>query len=87
VTSTCSGPIGVPGSLTPGVYYLGAIADDLGEVAERNESSNAHAADTGTITLTRQTFIPVNRDFKGDGKADILWRHTCSHIDAKTLAC
>lgn len=51
-TDLCSGPIGVPLSLTPGTYYLGAIADDLGQVAESNENNNARVADTGPIILT-----------------------------------
>lgn len=51
-TITCSGKIIVPSSLTPEVYYLGAIADDLGAVAEGDETNNARSADTGPITLT-----------------------------------
>jgi hypothetical protein len=51
-TSTCSGSIGVPSSLAPGTYYLGAIADFLGQVAESNENNNARSADTGPIVLS-----------------------------------
>ena len=53
VTSTlCEGQIGVLSSLTPGVWYLGAIVDDEGVVGESNEGNNARAADTGPITLS-----------------------------------
>jgi hypothetical protein len=52
-TGTCSGPVGVPSSLTPGVWYLGAIVDDQGVVSESDEGNNARAADTGPITLGR----------------------------------
>ena len=51
-TGTCNGPVGVPSSLTPGVWYLGAIVDNQGVVGESNEGNNARAADTGPITLS-----------------------------------
>lgn len=51
-TSSCSGDIGVPSALSPGTYYLGAIVDDLGQVAESNESNNVRLSDSGTVTLS-----------------------------------
>ncbi|MBI2875886.1 MAG: hypothetical protein HYY20_03290 [Candidatus Tectomicrobia bacterium] len=45
-TSTCNGPIGVPLSLSPGTYYLGAIVDDPGAITESDENNNARSADT-----------------------------------------
>ena len=54
----CDGSIAVPASLTPGLYYLGAIADDASTVVESDESNNARAADTGPINL-----IPVQCDY------------------------
>jgi subtilase family serine protease len=39
-TGTCGGSITLPASLTAGTYYLGAIADDLGQVGESDESNN-----------------------------------------------
>jgi murein DD-endopeptidase MepM/ murein hydrolase activator NlpD len=51
-STTCGGPVGVPTSLSPGTYYFGAIADDLGAVAESNETNNTRSADTGPITLS-----------------------------------
>jgi CARDB/S-layer homology domain/Putative binding domain, N-terminal len=54
-SSTCGGPIGVPSSLAPGNYYFGAMADDVGQVAESNETNNARAADSGTIVLSAGT--------------------------------
>ena len=50
-TDACSGSIGVLSSLTPGVWYLGAIVDDQGLVGESNEGNNARAADTGPINV------------------------------------
>jgi hypothetical protein len=55
----CSGNIGVPSSLSPGTYYLGAIVDDGNQVTESNESNNARAADSGPITLSRSNHPPV----------------------------
>lgn len=50
-SSTCAGPIGVPASLQPGAYYLGAIVDDTNVVAESNEANNTRAADNGLTTV------------------------------------
>lgn len=43
-TATCNGPISVPGGLTPGAWFVGAIVDDLSQVSETNESNNTRAA-------------------------------------------
>ncbi|MBI3597606.1 MAG: hypothetical protein HY203_10680 [Nitrospirae bacterium] len=40
-----------PNGPAPGVYYVGAIADVNGAVAEGNEGNNTRMA-TGTITVT-----------------------------------
>ena len=53
ISLICTGPIGVPTSLVPGTYYLGAIVDDQNQIAEGNEGNNAHTADSGPITITR----------------------------------
>lgn len=53
-SASCGAALGIPSSLPPGTYYFGAIADDLGEVTESNESNNARAADTGPIVLQGQ---------------------------------
>ena len=46
-TWPCSGPVVTPTWLTPGVYYLGAIADDLGQVAESSKDNN-----TSSVLIT-----------------------------------
>lgn len=46
----CSGPVTIPSSLPPGVYFVGVIADDQGAVTETNEGNNT--AVTGPITVT-----------------------------------
>jgi hypothetical protein len=43
----------VPGDTAPDVYFIGAIADVNGAVAEGNESNNTRLA-AGTITVTPQ---------------------------------
>jgi subtilase family serine protease len=55
-SSTCSGPMSVPGSLTPGDYYVGAIADDEDIVVESREDNNSRAAPSPT------TFVPAGPD-------------------------
>lgn len=46
-SSACAGPIAVPAALAPGTYYVGAIVDDTGVVAESNESNNSRPSDNG----------------------------------------
>ncbi|HYP13982.1 MAG TPA: CARDB domain-containing protein, partial [Bryobacteraceae bacterium] len=46
----CSGQIGIP-NIAPGAYYLGAIVDDLSEIAERDENNNARSNENGVSTL------------------------------------
>ena len=50
-TFTCSGPIAIPVSLTPGTWYLAALADSSNQVFESNENNNWRIADTGSVTL------------------------------------
>jgi subtilase family serine protease len=46
--NTCTGTIAVPAALAAGTYYVGAIADDQGRVAEGDENNNARAASSTT---------------------------------------
>ena len=48
-SQSCVGYITVPTSLSPGTYYFGAIADDLGAVSESNEGNNTRT--TGPIII------------------------------------
>ncbi|HXM39872.1 MAG TPA: CARDB domain-containing protein, partial [Bryobacteraceae bacterium] len=48
---TCAGLVGIPAILTPGTWYLAALADAYNQVAESNESNNWRVADTGPVTL------------------------------------
>jgi hypothetical protein len=59
VNLVCSGNIGVPNSLAPGTYFFGSIIDPQGLIAESNETNNARAADTGTITLSAAPNVPI----------------------------
>jgi subtilase family serine protease len=47
----CAGDIGLPASVASGRYYLIVVVDDLGEVAETDESNNARDSDTGPIEV------------------------------------
>lgn len=49
--TVASVPYTVPLSLTPGTYYVGAIADDLQQVAEGTETNNTLRA-SGTLSVT-----------------------------------
>ena len=57
VTSVCSGDYTIPSTLAPGTYFVGAIADDLLQVTESNETNNSRAA-TNTTVLSGVT-LPV----------------------------
>ena len=60
-TATCAGPITVPGTLAPGTYHVGAIADHQEVVTEGDETNNARAAESPT-TLT---LAPLNLTIAG----------------------
>jgi uncharacterized protein (TIGR03437 family) len=49
---TCTGDIGIPPGLAPGVYSLAAIADPSGVVNDANPSNNVRLNDNGQITLS-----------------------------------
>ena len=50
-----------------GIYYLGAIADNLGAVAESNEANNTRVADTGQVTITPGVAETVSVPFTPTG--------------------
>ena len=45
--------------LGPGKYFLGAIVDDQGQVAETNEANNVAVTSTASITISKQVFVPI----------------------------
>ena len=51
-TFNCSNSIGIPSSLSPGTWYLLALADDQGQVDESDKTNNLRASDGGAVTLT-----------------------------------
>jgi hypothetical protein len=51
-TFTCGGDIGSPSSLSPGRWYLAAIADDEYLVDELDRSGGIRVSDNGPITFT-----------------------------------
>ena len=62
--ATCSRSFPVPPRVSPGLYYLGAIVDDLDRVAENSETNNARVAASGPIEvlasrLSSRSFVPV----------------------------
>ena len=61
-SSTCAGPITIPSSLLPGIYYFGAYADDLGAVSETSEINNTRSAQ---ITLSGPSTYTLNVNSSG----------------------
>ncbi len=53
---TCNGPVHIPTSLLPGVYFVGVIADYHNVVTEGNKGNNT--AVTGPITVTGPSQFP-----------------------------
>lgn len=50
-SSSCSGPVSLPSSLIPGVYYVGAFVDSHQQVDESNELNNKRLSDSGLFTV------------------------------------
>ena len=51
-TAACDADVTIPGSVTPGAYWVGAFADDQDVVTESDETNNALAASTPTVVAT-----------------------------------
>ena len=51
-SSSCSGDLAVPSTLSPGIWYVAAIADDQNQVQQSDRSANIRVADTGPLTIT-----------------------------------
>ena len=60
-SSSCSGPVSLPSSLIPGVYYVGAFVDSHQQVTESNELNNKRLSDSGLFTVLESPplFVPV----------------------------
>ncbi|MCL5742391.1 MAG: M12 family metallo-peptidase, partial [Acidobacteria bacterium] len=54
-SSSCSGEIGVPASLSPGTWYVAAIVDDRNQVQQSDRSGNVRVSDGGPLNLTGGT--------------------------------
>lgn len=46
VSQAISRTVAIPGNLSTGTYYIGVVADALGQVAESSESNNARVRST-----------------------------------------
>ena len=60
----CNRSFPLPQRVGPGNYFLGAIVDDLDQVAENSETNNVRASDSRPIevlapTLSSRSFVPV----------------------------
>ena len=57
----CTGPVTLPSSILPGVYYVGAFVDSHQQVAESNELNNKRLSDSGLFTVLKRPglFVPV----------------------------
>ena len=60
-TTECARTVKVPDWVTPGTYYVGAIADDQEAIDETNENNNARAAANPTIASIEQPDLVVTR--------------------------
>ncbi len=80
-SKSCSGPVIVPTTLPAGTYYLGAIADDQGQVmSESNESNNTRSA--GPVSLSsgacsNQVVETMYQEYRNPTYGNTL-RPTCS---------
>ena len=54
----CTTPVGIPAGITPGSYYLGAIADDNVRINESDEANNSRVADSGSLFIVAAA-LPV----------------------------
>ena len=66
VPTPCSIPVAVPSSLTPGIWYLGAIADPTNQVVEQDKSNNTRAADSGPLTATTVPSLSISKSHTGN---------------------
>jgi VCBS repeat-containing protein len=64
--------ITIPGGLVAGQYFIGAIGDYNGQIAELSEINNASV---GLAISVGQPLHPTPRDFNADGTSDVLWRN------------
>jgi uncharacterized protein (TIGR03437 family) len=51
-TFNCSNAVSIPSTLSPGTWYLLALADDQSQVDESDETNNLRVSDSGAIILT-----------------------------------
>ena len=63
-SALCNRFFPLPPRVGPGNYFLGAVVDDLDQVAENSETNNARASDSRPIevlapTLSSRSFVPV----------------------------
>lgn len=70
-TYACAGNLTIPASLSPGVYYIGAIADSLYAVVETNEANNFSAGNLVTIGVPTSTTSTLSISVTG-GSGTIL---------------
>ena len=69
-SQTVSGSVPLPVNLTPGTYWVGAIADATNAVAETNETNNARAAANTTATSTKPVDLTVTAATNGSTAKD-----------------
>ncbi|MCX6585764.1 MAG: S8 family serine peptidase [Acidobacteria bacterium] len=59
VSATCSGNITLPLTLAPGTYYVGAFADDTGQVNESDEGNNTALAPNQMVVTRASVDLTV----------------------------
>jgi len=66
VPTPCSISVAVPSNLTPGTWFLGAIADPTNQVVEQDKSNNTRVADTGPVTVTTVPSLSITKSHTGN---------------------
>ncbi|MBI3684250.1 MAG: hypothetical protein HY235_28070 [Acidobacteria bacterium] len=61
-TFTCTGEIGIPSSLTPGTWYVAAIADHRSVVDQLDRSGNSRTNQNGATVLSPPADEPFSQD-------------------------
>jgi hypothetical protein len=67
--AACNIPVAVPASLTPGVYHVGALVDDLRQVAESDDNNNRNVSSNSTTVVATAFGPPATLTIvAGDGQ-------------------
>jgi hypothetical protein len=72
----------VPASLTPGIYYIGAIADPFAGVAETDETNNGLAGNQITSSSVPVITMTINNQASSTSSPDVTLNLTCADVNS-----